>query len=122
MNTSESFADPSVHPATADIATDEITGTCDPGGKPDSTAKAPDGSVVAAAIRDRGLLAVANEEELVEDGGVGTHAMIHRRQDAPAAYPTLASEGAGAPHPSHRHHPRRAAVAETGPQRLRSGR
>jgi hypothetical protein len=41
------------------------------------------------ALPDRGLLVTANEEDLVEDGGVRAHVMIYQLQDAPAAYPTI---------------------------------
>lgn len=49
----------------------------------------PEGAV---AIPARGLLATANEVDLVEDGGVRSHVMIHALTDAPAAYPTILSD------------------------------
>ncbi|WP_420824296.1 esterase-like activity of phytase family protein [Tropicibacter alexandrii] len=52
---------------------------------------APEGAI---AIPERNLLAVANEADLIEDGGVRSHVMIFEYQQAPAAYPTLTSEGA----------------------------
>nr|WP_319247835.1 esterase-like activity of phytase family protein [uncultured Celeribacter sp.] len=52
---------------------------------------APEGAV---AIPSRNLLVTANEEDLIEDGGVRAHVMLYEYQDAPAAYPTLTSEGA----------------------------
>lgn len=61
VNTSDSFTDPSGHLATVDLATGEIVATCDLGGQPDSTAKAPDGSFIAVAI----------ENERDEDAGDG---------------------------------------------------
>ncbi|MCR9271725.1 MULTISPECIES: esterase-like activity of phytase family protein [Mameliella] len=51
----------------------------------------PEGYV---AIPSRNLLISANEEDLVEDGGVRAHVMIFQYQDADAMYPTLTSEGA----------------------------
>lgn len=47
-----------------------------------------------AIIEDRGLIASANEADLIEDGGVRAHAMIYQLQDAAAAYPHLTSAGA----------------------------
>ncbi len=46
------------------------------------------------AIPSRGLLATANEVDLVEDGLMRAHVMIYEWQDGPAAYPTLTSDGA----------------------------
>ncbi|SFR15209.1 esterase-like activity of phytase family protein [Poseidonocella sedimentorum] len=51
----------------------------------------PEGYVT---IPERNLLVSANETDLVEDGGVRAHVMIYAYQEAPAAYPTLTSEGA----------------------------
>lgn len=51
----------------------------------------PEGYV---AIPDRNLLISANEVDLIEDGGVRSHVMVYEYQDAPAAYPTLTSQGA----------------------------
>ncbi len=53
---------------------------------------APEGIV---AIPSRGLLVTANEEDLIEDGGVRAHVMIYELQNGPPIYPTLTSEGAG---------------------------
>ncbi|MHC9236140.1 esterase-like activity of phytase family protein [Pseudooceanicola sp. 502str34] len=50
----------------------------------------PEGYV---AIPARNLLVSANESDLIEDGGVRAHVMLFEYQDAPAAYPTLTSEG-----------------------------
>ncbi|MCA0918876.1 esterase-like activity of phytase family protein [Pseudooceanicola nanhaiensis] len=50
----------------------------------------PEGYV---AIPERNLLVSANENDLIEDGGVRAHVMLFEYQDAPAAYPTLTSEG-----------------------------
>lgn len=51
----------------------------------------PEGMV---AIPARNLLVTANEVDLGEDGLARAHVMIYQRSDAPAAYPTLTSEGA----------------------------
>lgn len=48
----------------------------------------PEGAV---AIPGRDLLVTANEADLTEDGGAGSHVMIYRRGAGPAAYPTLVS-------------------------------
>jgi hypothetical protein len=53
----------------------------------------PEGYIV---IPERNLLISANEEDLIEDGGVRSHVMIFEWQNAPAMYPTLTSAGAGA--------------------------
>ena len=54
-----------------------------------------------AIIEDRGLIASANETDLIEDGGVRAHVMVYQYQDAPAVYPMLTAAGltdaAGAP-------------------------
>ncbi|MGB0661190.1 MAG: esterase-like activity of phytase family protein [Mangrovicoccus sp.] len=47
-----------------------------------------------AIIGDRGIIASANEVDLIEDGGVRAHAMVYQLQDAPAAYPHITSAGA----------------------------
>ncbi|MDO6584882.1 esterase-like activity of phytase family protein [Salipiger sp. 1_MG-2023] len=52
---------------------------------------APEGIV---AIPSRGLVATANEEDLVEDGGVRSHVMVYDYTDGAAQYPTLTSQGA----------------------------
>lgn len=52
---------------------------------------APEGVI---AIPERNLVATANEEDLIEDGGVRSHVMIYEYQDAPAIYPQLTSAGA----------------------------
>ncbi len=46
------------------------------------------------AIPERGLIATANELDLVEDGGPRSHAMIYQLGEGAAAYPTLTSAGA----------------------------
>jgi len=46
-----------------------------------------------AAIAARGLLVAANETDLGADGAARAHVMIYQRSDAPAAYPTITSEG-----------------------------
>lgn len=46
-----------------------------------------------AAIAARGLLVAANETDLGADGAARSHVMIYQRSDAPAAYPTITSEG-----------------------------
>lgn len=43
------------------------------------------------AIPERKLIAVANEVDLVEDGGVRSHVTIYELGDGPAAYPTIVS-------------------------------
>ncbi|MBD3787083.1 MAG: esterase-like activity of phytase family protein [Sphingomonadales bacterium] len=50
----------------------------------------PEGYV---AIPSRNLLISANETDLGEDGAARAHVMIYERQEAPAAYPTITSEG-----------------------------
>ncbi|EIE50227.1 hypothetical protein C357_14806 [Citreicella sp. 357] len=55
---------------------------------------APEGIV---AIPSRGLLATANEEDLVEDGGVRAHVMVYDYAEGAARYPTLTSKGADGP-------------------------
>ncbi|MCA0995269.1 esterase-like activity of phytase family protein [Alloyangia pacifica] len=52
---------------------------------------APEGAV---AIPQRNLLVTANEEDLIEDGGVRAHVMIYEYAEGAAMYPTLTSEGA----------------------------
>jgi len=54
---------------------------------------APEGIV---AIPSLNLVASANEADLIEDGGVRSHVMLYQRQDAPAAYPQITSEGSDA--------------------------
>ncbi|MBR9837722.1 MAG: esterase-like activity of phytase family protein [Rhodobacteraceae bacterium] len=61
VNTSESFTEPSGKLVMIDATTGEITGECDLGGQPDSTAMAKDGSFVTVAI----------ENERDEDAGDG---------------------------------------------------
>ena len=51
---------------------------------------APEGAI---AIPARNLFVTANEADLFEDGGARSHVMLYELQDAPAAYPTLTSEG-----------------------------
>lgn len=50
----------------------------------------PEGYVT---IPERNLLISANEEDLVEDGGVRAHVMVFEYQEAPASYPMLTSAG-----------------------------
>ena len=52
---------------------------------------APEGAV---AIPQRNLFVTANEEDLVEDGGVRAHVMIYEYAEGEAQYPTLTSDGA----------------------------
>ena len=52
INTSESYTDPSGKIISMDVASGEITGTCDLSGQPDSVAKAPDASFIAVAIEN----------------------------------------------------------------------
>ncbi|WP_349368263.1 esterase-like activity of phytase family protein [Salinarimonas sp.] len=52
VNTSESYVEPSGHLAVLDVATQELTRSCDLGGQPDATAVAPDGSFLAIAIEN----------------------------------------------------------------------
>ncbi|MEQ9813969.1 MAG: esterase-like activity of phytase family protein [Azospirillaceae bacterium] len=52
VNTSASFVEPSGHVAVVDLATAEITATCDVGGQPDSVAISPDGGYLAIAIEN----------------------------------------------------------------------
>lgn len=51
----------------------------------------PEGYV---ALPERGLLASANETDLIEDGGARAHVMLFQWQEAPATYPQLTSDGA----------------------------
>src|SRR3546814_14971814 len=52
VNTSKSYTAPSGHPAVIDIATRKLEARRDLGGQPDSTAVAPDGSLLAVAIEN----------------------------------------------------------------------
>ncbi len=52
VNTSESYIAPSGHLAVMDVASGDITATCDLGGQPDSVAVAKDGTFVAIAIEN----------------------------------------------------------------------
>ena len=56
---------------------------------------APEGAI---AIPSRGLLAVANEADLIEDGGVRSHVTLYELGDGPAQYPTIIS-GMDGDHP-----------------------
>lgn len=60
------------------------------------TAMGPEGAV---AIPGRNLLAVSNEEDLIEDGGVRSHVTIYSYGEGPARYPMIVSgtDGAGRP-------------------------
>ncbi|SFZ82824.1 Esterase-like activity of phytase [Devosia enhydra] len=49
----------------------------------------PEGLV---AITSRNLLATANEVDLREDGGVGSHVMVYEMAEGPALYPQLISD------------------------------
>ena len=65
----------------------------DTGGTPEfrqllPTALAPEGAV---AIPGRNLLAVANEKDLIEDGGVRSHVTVYSYGEGEAAYPMLVS-------------------------------
>lgn len=53
------------------------------------TALGPEGAV---AIAERNLLAVANEVDLVEDGGVRSHVTLYSYAEGEAQYPTLVSK------------------------------
>ena len=64
LNTSESYTAPSGSLLAIDLATGDITATCDLGGQPDSTAVAHDGSFVAVAIENE-------RDEDLGDGRVG---------------------------------------------------
>ncbi|WP_194096799.1 esterase-like activity of phytase family protein [Marivivens aquimaris] len=64
VNTSESYTAPSGKLVSIDLASGEITGECDLGGQPDSTAVAKDGSFVAVAIENE-------RDEDLGDGRVG---------------------------------------------------
>ena len=52
------------------------------------TGLGPEGAI---AIPERNLLAIANEVDLGEDGGVRAHVSLFEYQDAPASYPHLTS-------------------------------
>ncbi|MEM8540726.1 MAG: esterase-like activity of phytase family protein [Pseudomonadota bacterium] len=53
------------------------------------TALGPEGAV---AIADRNLLAVANEVDLIEEGGVRSHVTLYSYGEGEAQYPTLVSK------------------------------
>lgn len=61
VNTSESLAQPSGKLVTVDLATKAVVAGCELGGQPDSVAKSPDGSFIAAAIENE-------RDEEVNDG------------------------------------------------------
>jgi hypothetical protein len=63
VNTSASFTEPSGHLAIIDIASRELTRSCDLGGQPDSLAMAPDASFLAVAIENE-------RDEALGDGGL----------------------------------------------------
>ncbi|MEO1702680.1 MAG: esterase-like activity of phytase family protein [Pseudomonadota bacterium] len=52
------------------------------------TALGPEGAV---AIPERGLFAVANEVDLIEDGGVRSHVTLYQLGEGPSEYPQLVS-------------------------------
>lgn len=52
------------------------------------TAIGPEGAI---AIPERNLLAVSNEEDLVEDGGVRSHVTLYSYGEGPASYPMIVS-------------------------------
>jgi hypothetical protein len=52
VNTSASYTEPAGHLAVIDIATRQLTRSCELGGQPDSLAAAPDGSFIAIAIEN----------------------------------------------------------------------
>ncbi|MHA2939544.1 esterase-like activity of phytase family protein [Vibrio sp. RC27] len=53
----------------------------------------------AIAIPERGLVATANEGDLIEDGGLRSHIMLYQLQDKPASYPQIESQ-----HDEHGHY------------------
>ncbi len=63
VNTSESYTEPSGVLRLIDIASREVTESCDLGGQPDSVAVAPDGSFLAIAIENE-------RDEEVNDGAI----------------------------------------------------
>ncbi len=73
----------------------------DTGGEPELLQILPSGIAPegAVAIPERNLLAVANEADLIEDGGVRSHVMLFERSEGPAVYPTIVSvdDGEGLP-------------------------
>ncbi|MBU1174323.1 MAG: esterase-like activity of phytase family protein [Alphaproteobacteria bacterium] len=52
VNSSESYTEPSGYLAVVDLASHELTESCDLGGQPDSVARAKDGSMIAVAIEN----------------------------------------------------------------------
>lgn len=52
------------------------------------SALAPEGAI---AIADRNLVAIANEADLIEDGGVRSHVTIYQRSEGEAQYPMIVS-------------------------------
>ena len=74
--TSESKANPSGQLAVIDLASKQVTATCDVGGQPDSVSLSPDGATLAVIIENE------RDEEL-NDGAIpqlpsGTAALHHR--------------------------------------------
>ncbi|WP_306118807.1 MULTISPECIES: esterase-like activity of phytase family protein [unclassified Roseitalea] len=66
----------------------------DPEGEPElkqilPSALGPEGAV---AIPERNLLAVANEVDLIEDGGVRSHVTLYQLGEGPAEYPMIVSQ------------------------------
>jgi hypothetical protein len=66
----------------------------DTGAAPEFVQLLPSGIAPESAvlIPSRGLLASANEKDLVEDGGARSHVMLFRLDEAAPAYPQLVSE------------------------------
>lgn len=66
----------------------------DTGAEPEFVQLLPSGIAPesAIAIPERGLLASANEKDLIEDGGARAHVMLYQLSSAPAAYPQLLSD------------------------------
>ncbi len=65
----------------------------DTGGAPELLQLLPSGIAPegAKALPERNLLVVANEADLVEDGGARSHVMLFERSEADAVYPTIIS-------------------------------
>jgi alkaline phosphatase len=65
----------------------------DTGGEPELVQMLPSGIAPesAVAIPARGLIATANEADLVEDGAARSHVMLYELGDGPAAFPQIVS-------------------------------